>query len=327
MKKPEAATTLQRQKPEGPRTGLKHRAGRVGSTPRGATSISQSSAPLVVANEDSDESEGLAKSIRSDINKAKKRYTDAVAHAISAGEKLICAHEQLRHGKWKPFLKRCKLSRWTAANYMRLARKHAELSANGERAHHFTSVRSFLAAIAEQEGKKPPELEHKASPEYQTADNQAASDVPGRPVSDPTPLESVGLTGSNTERRSEITAPAVADRGNGFARGALPSFEKAEIERLLRIRQGRDLKAADVKLCNAIDRQLPAAADPIVSAAGAVAAGVSRELADAGIDPKMGPVVVLARLQHMIELPPSDRAVTQTSAKAGSNGRKGQASR
>jgi hypothetical protein len=56
----------------------------------------------------------------------------SLAHAIEAGELLIEAKAQLKHGQWLPWLgEHCAMSDRTARLYMRLARNRAAIERNG----------------------------------------------------------------------------------------------------------------------------------------------------------------------------------------------------
>jgi hypothetical protein len=71
-----------------------------------------------------------------------------VEHAIRAGELLIEAKRQLKHGHWLPWLiKHCEMSERTAQLYMRLARAKPELEANPQRVADMT-VRGAVAVLA-----------------------------------------------------------------------------------------------------------------------------------------------------------------------------------
>jgi hypothetical protein len=65
----------------------------------------------------------LAQDIRREIEQADASLRDAVTYAIRAGELLIEAKGELKHGDWLPWLgANCRLGEREARNYMRLAR-------------------------------------------------------------------------------------------------------------------------------------------------------------------------------------------------------------
>jgi hypothetical protein len=54
----------------------------------------------------------------------------SVEHAMAAGDLLMEAQAQLKHGQWLPWLKSCGISQRTAQRYMRLARNRSLIEAN-----------------------------------------------------------------------------------------------------------------------------------------------------------------------------------------------------
>jgi hypothetical protein len=92
----------------------------------------------------------LAEDIRAH-HKAVERHASAmVAEAIAAGEKLLEAKGQLRHGEFGPFLILCGVNDRTARVYMRLARNSAEAAVLEA-----GSIRAALDAIAGPSRKRP----------------------------------------------------------------------------------------------------------------------------------------------------------------------------
>jgi hypothetical protein len=54
----------------------------------------------------------------------------ALGHAMAAGDILLEAKLQLKHGQWLPWLETCDISERTAQRYMRLARNRSEIESN-----------------------------------------------------------------------------------------------------------------------------------------------------------------------------------------------------
>jgi hypothetical protein len=74
----------------------------------------------------------LAARIRTEHDGAKAAVKRCVEHAIAAGEFLIEAKAQLKHGQWLPWLQeRCGLNERTARRYMRVAKNKDKLGENG----------------------------------------------------------------------------------------------------------------------------------------------------------------------------------------------------
>ena len=93
----------------------------------------------------------LAGEIRREHQLAEQHFKSAVAHAVNAGELLIEAKGQVKHGRWLPWIKaNFPGSEWTARNYMRLA-------ANRERVADLPTLREALAALSKpkQAASKP----------------------------------------------------------------------------------------------------------------------------------------------------------------------------
>jgi hypothetical protein len=71
----------------------------------------------------------LAVEIRTEVDAAEADFQSAVQHAIRAGELLIDAKAQVKHGGWLPWLEaNFPLSERTARNYMRMAEKSATVA-------------------------------------------------------------------------------------------------------------------------------------------------------------------------------------------------------
>jgi hypothetical protein len=74
----------------------------------------------------------LAARIRAEHDSAGAAIKRTIEHAIAAGELLLEAKAQLKHGQWMPWLKdHCGLSDRTARAYMRVAKNKDKLSENG----------------------------------------------------------------------------------------------------------------------------------------------------------------------------------------------------
>jgi hypothetical protein len=86
-----------------------------------------------------------------------------VAAAISAGEKLLEAKDQLKHGEFGPFLTYCGVNARTARLYMRLARNRQHVAVLEA-----PSIRAAVAAIAgpSPRRKQPPNFGPDAGPSY-----------------------------------------------------------------------------------------------------------------------------------------------------------------
>jgi hypothetical protein len=70
----------------------------------------------------------LAARIKAEHEAIKVSLRESVQHAFAAGELLIEAKKQLKHGQWLPWLRdRCTISERTAQLYMRCAKSRAEI--------------------------------------------------------------------------------------------------------------------------------------------------------------------------------------------------------
>jgi Protein of unknown function (DUF3102) len=84
----------------------------------------------------------IATELRREVEAAEASWRDAVGHAIRAGELLLEAKAQLKHGRWGAWLDaNFPGSRTTATNYMRLARESATVA-------DLPTVREAVAALA-----------------------------------------------------------------------------------------------------------------------------------------------------------------------------------
>jgi hypothetical protein len=91
--------------------------------------------------------EAIASEIRKEVEAAEHAWQGAVTHAIRAGELLIEAKAQVRHGEWLPWIEANFPGRpRTAQDYMRLAR-------NARRVAYLPSVREAVAALSEPTGE------------------------------------------------------------------------------------------------------------------------------------------------------------------------------
>jgi Protein of unknown function (DUF3102) len=87
--------------------------------------------------------DALAADIRREVDYAEEDFQSAVGHAIRAGQLLIEAKAQVRHGEWLPWLQaNCPLGEREARNYMRLAR-------NRQRVADLPSVRHAVAGLTQ----------------------------------------------------------------------------------------------------------------------------------------------------------------------------------
>ena len=94
--------------------------------------------------------EELADVIRKNHSEAATSLRLAVLHAITAGEALIEAKKQVKHGEWLPWLsENCEISERAAQGYMRLARLPVEKRA----AVADLPLREALSAIKSREQK------------------------------------------------------------------------------------------------------------------------------------------------------------------------------
>lgn len=141
----------------------------------------------------------LVAEIRIEHEAAARDARAALEHAIRAGELLIAAKGQLRHGDWLPWLERFfPASARTAQVYMRLA-KRAEPA-------YFDSIDSALKALAEPSGQEL--TEPAALPEPRgtgRAPEQRAA--PPEPELDDPEREAEVVTGQVVEEQPERAAP------------------------------------------------------------------------------------------------------------------------
>jgi hypothetical protein len=85
----------------------------------------------------------LASEIRQEVDAAERAWQDGVGHAIRAGELLLKAKAQVKHGEWLP---------WLEANFPgseRSARNYMRLAANRQRVADLPTIREAVAALAE----------------------------------------------------------------------------------------------------------------------------------------------------------------------------------
>jgi Protein of unknown function (DUF3102) len=73
----------------------------------------------------------LAARIRVEHDAASEKLSEALRHAMAAGDLLIEAKELVQHGAWLPWLKdHVAISERTAQIYMRVAKNRAEIEAS-----------------------------------------------------------------------------------------------------------------------------------------------------------------------------------------------------
>jgi hypothetical protein len=93
---------------------------------KGSSALTETIAPLAGNNFLTD----LAARIRAEHEAVSTALRESVRHAITAGELLVEAKEQLGHGRWLPWLRdHCTMSERTAQLYMRVAKNRAEVEA------------------------------------------------------------------------------------------------------------------------------------------------------------------------------------------------------
>src|SRR5262249_31042164 len=80
-----------------------------------------------------DDLDALAKEVCKHLQGSGAAAQNFLEHALAAGDALIRAKEQVKHGDWLKWLKSCDLSADTAERYMKLARHRAELNSAGVR--------------------------------------------------------------------------------------------------------------------------------------------------------------------------------------------------
>lgn len=95
------------------------------------------------------------------INRAQQSIESAISqalgHAIEAGQALIDAKALVKHGEWQTWLKgNCTVSDRTARNYMRLAREMPKLSPQERQRVADLPLREAVAAIATPKANHPP---------------------------------------------------------------------------------------------------------------------------------------------------------------------------
>ena len=74
-----------------------------------------------------DDLDVLAKAVREHLQASANAAQNFLEHTLDAGDALIRAKAQVKHGEWLPWLKLCDLSADKAERYMKLARHRAEL--------------------------------------------------------------------------------------------------------------------------------------------------------------------------------------------------------
>jgi hypothetical protein len=105
----------------------------------------------------------LAARIRQEHEAAAVAVRHGVEHAINAGDLLIEAKAQLKHGQWLPWLsKHCQIPERTAQLYMRLARHASEIRNVAD-----LTVRKAIEALA------PPQTEEEALAAATLAEGEA----------------------------------------------------------------------------------------------------------------------------------------------------------
>jgi Protein of unknown function (DUF3102) len=75
-----------------------------------------------------DDLDALAKEVCKHLQASAAAAQNFLEHALAAGDALIRAKAQVKHGDWLKWLKSCDLSADTAERYMKLARHRAELN-------------------------------------------------------------------------------------------------------------------------------------------------------------------------------------------------------
>ena len=80
-----------------------------------------------------DDLDVLAKAVREHLQATANAAQNFLEHTLDAGDALICAKAQVKHGEWLPWLKLCDLNEDKAERYMKLARHRAELNSTGVR--------------------------------------------------------------------------------------------------------------------------------------------------------------------------------------------------
>jgi Protein of unknown function (DUF3102) len=77
--------------------------------------------------------DALGKAVREHLQASANAAQNLLEHTLDAGDALIRAKAQVKHGEWLPWLKLCDLSADKAERYMKLARHRAELNSAGVR--------------------------------------------------------------------------------------------------------------------------------------------------------------------------------------------------
>jgi hypothetical protein len=241
--------------------------------------------------------EALGSEIQADVTKFGESAKDALAHALSAGQKLIEAKRICAHGEWLSFLQtRCKVSDGHARRLMRAFKKYQSLRSNRARVSDFGSLRQLLA--------------------FEPDDNVSHKNRAKLGQIDPTAIASVsGLnrrSGQPREAATDDDGPGPADSSptSNAAEGGRNSFIAPEAnrsltqrERAIHFRTNCNLTETERRLCAEIDRHVTKWVEQIVQSADRVARAVLHELAAAEIDVTCGTSVVLSRLLRMLEAP------------------------
>ena len=96
-----------------------------------------------------DDLDALAKAVRERAPAGEReRGSKFLQHMLDAGDALIRAKAQVKHGKWLPWLKLCDLSADKAERYMKLARHRAELNSAGVRNLSLSAALRLFNALA-----------------------------------------------------------------------------------------------------------------------------------------------------------------------------------
>ena len=114
---------------------------------------------------------------------------EALDHAMAAGDALIAAHGQVKHGEWSHWLKRhCDLRERTARRYIQLARARQVLEANRSRATDL-SLAGALRLLSNKAGRSHPAT--KSPKQTEKLSSLAWSDA--TPAERRTFLDAIGL--------------------------------------------------------------------------------------------------------------------------------------
>jgi Protein of unknown function (DUF3102) len=89
----------------------------------------------------------LRERLKTEHAAAAAALTNSLNHAMAAGDILIEAKLQLRHGQWLPWLENCGIAERTAQRYIRLARNRAAIESKSDNVSDLSvsSALSFLA--------------------------------------------------------------------------------------------------------------------------------------------------------------------------------------